>query len=361
MEHVCKLCLKDAKVHVKVLGSSDITKAIYEIFKIKINENNSQSLEILCLECHNTVAEFYVFYNTIKTVQNSIQESWLQEEEFIVKQETNDLNEFYGDSTDDDDANHERKDDTLIKKTEISPKKQIVHVESIPGEVEIEDEEDTKEEFNITLKKPRKVQTFYCDICGATFKKYNFMKAHILQKHLGIYEDVCPHCGKTSFDKSSLKRHIDSVHLKIYKRRRDICPDCGVAVVALKLHRQLKHGIGAKVEKVMYACDKCELQYTKPMYLKRHYQRKHLKQFNDKCPFCGKCFYNKMSVERHMQSQHPDLVPEEVKKKKLLENITSPCDVCDKVFHRRANFLRHRRTVHKDIPFSMSPSKLKTE
>lgn len=203
-----------------------------------------------------------------------------------------------------------------------------------------------------SIRRPRKIHTYFCDICGRDFKKFNFMKAHILQKHLGIFEDVCPHCGKTSFDKSTLKRHIDAVHLKTYKRRRDICPDCGVSVVALKLHRQLKHGIGAKVEKVSYTCDICSLQYTKLMYLKRHIARKHLKQFNDKCPFCQKDFYNRMSVERHMQSQHPDLVPEEVKKKRLLENITSPCELCDKVFHRRANYLRHRRTVHKEVPFN---------
>lgn len=216
--------------------------------------------------------------------------------------------------------------------------------------------------FSSKIRKPRKTYTYTCDICQRDFKKYSFMKAHILQKHLNIFEDVCPHCGKTSFDKSTLKRHIDAVHLKTYKRRRDICPDCGIAVVALKLHRQLKHGIGEKREKVMFTCDKCSLQYTKLMYLKRHVARKHLKQFDDKCPFCQKCFYNRMSVERHMQSQHPDLVPEEVKKKRLLENITSPCDLCDKVFHRRANYLRHRRTVHKEFPLiSSSKEKIKSD
>lgn len=66
------------------------------------------------------------------------------------------------------------------------------------------------------------------------------------------------------------------------------------------------------------------------------------------------CFFS-------MQSQHPDLVPDEVKKKRLLENITSPCDLCEKVFHRRANYLRHRRTVHKEVPFNLPNVCIKPE
>lgn len=279
---------------------------------LQINDNNQQSIEILCLQCHNTVAEFYIFYNNIKNIQTNspLEKLQIKEESCSDFEETG----FQYTGLDDSDSGHKpiqslvetelrESDAPKNKKREsktgndkvvkVSGRKKTLKKLKTLEKIKFEDDI-----FDTPVKKPRRVHTYYCDICGRDFKKYNFMKAHILQKHLGIFEDVCPHCGKTSFDKSTLKRHIDAVHLKTYRRRRDICPDCGVAVVALKLHRQLKHGIGAKVEKVMYTCDMCTLQYTKLMYLKRHIARKHLQRFDDKCPFCQKNFYNRMSVER---------------------------------------------------------------
>lgn len=313
------------------------------------------------------MAEFYIFYNNIKKIQafrESLKKVLIKEESASDLDEPDvDVGEAIG--FDDDGSDSDQKPLQSLVKAEIKELSPSVKIKkSVTHESVAKDDkcwwENNMVDVPVPKKRARKVHTYHCDICGRSFKKYNFIKAHIQQKHLGIFEDVCPHCGKTSFDKSTLKRHIDAVHLKTYKRRRDICPDCGISVVALKLHRRLKHGIGEKVEKVMHTCDICSLQYTKSMYLKRHVARKHLKQFNDKCPFCQKDFYNRMSVERHMQSQHPDLVPEEVKKKRLVENITSPCDLCEKVFHRRTNYLRHRKTVHKEAPFSTS-TKVKPE
>uniref|UniRef100_A0A336LQ31 CSON010372 protein n=1 Tax=Culicoides sonorensis TaxID=179676 RepID=A0A336LQ31_CULSO len=371
----CRLCLKSSKQIIKITVESSIVKAIQDLFNLKLFNESRVTNQALCIICHTTIESFYKFYNEIKSIQAALEDKAQIKlelnsdfEDSATFPDTHSDNEPFLEALCETDLKEDNKNQTLFEenqkekeaqpevKFKITPSTKKYHKNPKKRKnAAINDDDDEIPK----PKKPRKVKIFYCDICGRDFKKYNFVKAHILQKHLNIFEHVCNYCGKTSFDKSTLKRHIDSVHLKIFRRRRDICPDCGAAVVALKLHRRLKHGIGEKKEKIFYTCDICAQQFTRFTYLKRHILRKHLNRFDDKCPFCQKCFYNRMSVERHMQSQHPDQVPENIKKKRLLESIRSPCDLCDKVFHRRANYLRHRRTVHKDeeivMPFKMEP------
>ena len=81
------------------------------------------------------------------------------------------------------------------------------------------------------------------------------------------------------------------------------CPQCPVTFkrkTPLKEHVKQKHGNVTKP----YACDSCELAFTKEFYLDRH-QSVHKGKLH-KCPFCEKAYSQLGNLTSHIKDKHPE-------------------------------------------------------
>ena len=104
----------------------------------------------------------------------------------------------------------------------------------------------------------------------------------------------------------------------------ELCPECGKAVLHLKIHLRTVHG------NKTFKCEQCNLEVHSTKNLRQHIRTVHEKV---PCPECGKLF-GIAKMKRHIQSQH---TPDEEKKYK--------CDICGKGFVDNTN-LRDHRNVH---------------
>lgn len=308
--------------------------------------------------------DFYSFYLDIKATRegNTIALSNIKQEELDIEDETNrqspiddDYRDFDQSDADSFDKHFEPIDEKLVVKVEESESEMFSPMGKTKPNNLLKRSNRPKnyKKSGLIKYKTKRIHNkkYTCDLCNSQFRQYRFVKAHILQKHLNIYEDICPECGKHSYDKHSLNRHIEQVHLKTYKKKRDVCPECGKLVTYLNLHRKLVHHVGVdpneEKKKEFYICDLCGIQYTRYPYVKKHILQKHLNLKEDKCPICFIAFYNKASVKRHMESKHRSEMG--LEPKDSIPVTVCQCDVCLKVFNRKENMMRHRRTVHKEF------------
>lgn len=137
-------------------------------------------------------------------------------------------------------------------------------------------------------------EVYICDICSNTFVRKLYLRKHLLQKHLNIFEDYCPECNKGFYDKTAVKRHIKEHHLSDRPPpKRSICIKCGKYVTAIQLHMRRVHNSNRPEQKPKRILPKVE------------------------CPLCKKMISSRQdNINEHNRRVHGANIPKKVKQKK---------------------------------------------
>ena len=219
------------------------------------------------------------------------------------------------------------------------------------------DEENAKLEANI------------CPICITTFNGSLELLKHVFQKHVSCLKckENCQNVENTSSENKVVKTEIvDVVHneagsisdikqeyeekdplcmlddLKeesqtnetpycnsflIYQAAKYKCDICKIPFSTLK-HLKTHHLLH---DNVRYNCVKCEKNFYDKSTLNKHIQSVHGKiRYN--CDKCGKSFSSKQYLNTHIQSVH--------------QNIRYNCYKCGKSFSQKEYFNTHIKSVH---------------
>lgn len=199
---------------------------------------------------------------------------------------------------------------------------------------------EDKDFFNKNLKKEsledplkgkrRKKESFQCDQCSKVFPKaFNFAR-HMREVHAVKKSFMCLQCNKAF----SSKRHLQE-HSGIHKSEKvHECPQCHhlcYTATGLRTHIQEIH---SSLEQQAYYCDICGEKFAKVYGLKRHKQRKHIKQ-QLTCHVCAKTFSCKEDMTKHSKTH--------------ISAGTLKCDSCDKTFTTSWALQRHSKS-HQNSP-----------
>lgn len=138
------------------------------------------------------------------------------------------------------------------------------------------------------------IEIYICDICSNTFVRKLYLRKHLLQKHLNIFEDKCPQCNKGFYDKTAVKRHIKEHHLSDRPPpKRSICIKCGKYVTAIQLHMRRVHNSNKPEVKPKRVLPKVE------------------------CPLCKKMISSRQdNINEHNRRVHGANIPKKIKQKK---------------------------------------------
>lgn len=133
-----------------------------------------------------------------------------------------------------------------------------------------------------------------CNVCGSTFAEALDLLAHA-EIHTRVVMFKCMLCGESFSQEQSIRAHITTVHAK--ELTENTCRLCG------------KH---------------CKDERT---LLKHAWD--HSKEKNHSCLKCGKTFYNKARLKRHMQSHR---------------NKSVACSICGEKFPDGRSLMNHRHS-----------------
>ena len=115
----------------------------------------------------------------------------------------------------------------------------------------------------------------------------------------------------------------------------------------------------------MYVCDLCNQSFSTQGSLKRHRESVHRQSAGFSSQVCGKCFYRKDNLERHMKVHQsavlfshsatvdlplpplPPPPPPPPSPPPKRHDETPVCDLCAKTFASQKTMKRHRQTVHR--------------
>ena len=182
-----------------------------------------------------------------------------------------------------------------------------------------------------------------CPNCERNFYRASELHNHIAQFHEKRKDHVCDACGARYANNQQLVHHVNYVHKGI----RATCEICGFSSSTekgLQDHKKTQHD-GPKE----FPCQRCDDKFCTLRQLKIHNAKNHRD-----CKYCGKVFKGngrRSTLKTHMEAVHEGL-----------KRYT--CETCGKSFYSKADMSRHVDSVHLKIPgvWSRYPSKrLKTD
>ncbi|KAJ8918912.1 hypothetical protein NQ315_016814 [Exocentrus adspersus] len=132
---------------------------------------------------------------------------------------------------------------------------------------------------------------YRCSFCDFSTKSQAVLKVHVTRKHLAK-QQTCEECGKVFKSEVSLKQHVSKMH-RPRKHHCHICVKTFAEKYGLKQHILRKHS-----KQCTYECKVCNEVFSKTRDLKEH-MHSH-RQGCVSCPSCGKEFFYKKYLERHM-------------------------------------------------------------
>ncbi|XP_055540828.1 zinc finger protein 521-like [Wyeomyia smithii] len=256
---------------------------------------------------------------------------------------------------------------------------------------------------NHTLETENAKQNFYCDSCGAIFPKPDQLKRHIKQTHSSKeqmlepisqivrqrqqhsqqiinfdgeededqaqYDEVesqtplsCNVCGERFAEALDLLAHAE-VHTRFEPHRCQLCRETFIDEKTIKEHVQHIH----KADLTDTSCVVCGKSCRTHAALLKHaweHSRERLNYGTHCCSKCGKTFYNKARLKRHMVSHRNKSVKCEVcleefpDGRSLMNHRHShtksrqfPCNVCGKTFGSRSSQQIHLRIHSGERPY----------
>lgn len=187
-----------------------------------------------------------------------------------------------------------------------------------------------------------------CLLCLETFENITLLEKHQLVHGVSLLEEsfICFHCMKSFSSRKGLQAHKQrqhiskqmEEHIKPIERSRERQPSEQPDNV-----RRSSRPSRAPERHVVphYSCSKCERMYSDQSALENH-EKSHLGKPTLKCNHCGKKFYSKDFLEKHIQNAH---IYRPRNRNRLLQ-----CNVCGKTCENRSHLFSHMRghksTVH---------------
>lgn len=174
---------------------------------------------------------------------------------------------------------------------------------------------------------------YACSQCEKQFVRFNNLRIHIEQTHLGINKShICTYegCNSVYTRKDALQRHIKDYHSHLMPIKKYICEVCG-KIFQRKIFLDRHLLIHVDKSQLPFECDECGKKFGKKLNLRDHLKRHgDIKDFI--CIDCGMRKTTKTELKSHMNYH-------------TLEK-TWKCVICEKVFNALANLKMHKRIVH---------------
>ena len=200
---------------------------------------------------------------------------------------------------------------------------------------------------------------FNCSQCGLETKSKSYLKRHVIAAHEGV-RFPCDKCKYLALYEHDLALHRKAKHLK----STIFCTfqNCDYKT---SVERNLRNHIAFKHEGIVYPCDLCEFKGANTNSLKQH----NLSIHENKKYFCNECDYfgtqsgavikhrkrvhlgidfkctscdfvtkDKISLKKHLDSQH--LLPCKYK-----------CDLCNYKTNIKQNLKLHDKSKHNDSQY----------
>ena len=164
----------------------------------------------------------------------------------------------------------------------------------------------------------KKVVYVKCEKCG---KKVSNMEEHVRVQHDKVKTLPCDLCDKLFLTKAKLNKHQ-----KKHLQSKDICKQCGAAVVNMRQHERFVHE-----KDLPFKCSVagCETKFTSNCGLKKHMESVHL-MLREECRICQKLVTN---LKYHTKIVHD----------KIREH---QCPECQKFFQTKTHLKNHVTRVH---------------
>lgn len=180
---------------------------------------------------------------------------------------------------------------------------------------------------------------YTCTICvreTVVIKQITTLNIH---KRMHLLPVACSHCDKRFVSDSSLKMHLTTQHqeLDATSAAPMPCPTCGkefLSEKALKFHMHSHNQQGS--------CEICGKVYYAKHKLKRHIQRVHEKSTKVECQICHKTLNGLDVLQSHMKHMHSD--------EKM------QCKYCPRTYTCKASLLHHEKR-HETLPEGKEISK----
>ena len=138
-----------------------------------------------------------------------------------------------------------------------------------------------------------------CQLCGKAFYKFQHLKVHIEQTHLGSRPFSCSECSKTYTTNSALNNHKTNIHGLGEKPNCDRCGKSFSSKSQLNKHFLLAHEKDPRL-----TCDKCGAVYLSRDNLKAHIETCQSDEENHLCEMCDKRYKSKQTLTEHLRSTH---------------------------------------------------------
>jgi len=266
-----------------------------------------------------------------KTNSESVKNEFTEPQEYILKEEVNDVDlespqKTYNFPCDLCDKYLSTNEALVIHK--------IIHAEKTKYKCEVEDcsldfanRKTMLQHMRVDhgIEKTPDSRMFHmCPDCGKQFSTKSSMENHQI-KHSDDKNFVCMECGKQFKRKESLHFHMKK-HAGIEDCHCDQCPAKYVSLSALAAHKLAKHTDPA--DKEAFLCNFCGQSFNKKEYLKKHVT-KHTGEKPYQCKECDKSFRSHGVYRNHLR------VHRGIKDYK--------CSHCDKMFMQRQHLVVHER------------------
>lgn len=180
-------------------------------------------------------------------------------------------------------------------------------------------------------------KTYGCRLCTETFRLKSDFRSHVLDSHNDAQKREIPgatHCGYCNLefeDANVRRRHFNNVECMVFlmcgtcNERFDTHPAYIEHVYAT--HIPTANATPIKNELLLDADDDNGLMVDEGSLSRARNPQN--------CKVCGKQYNNYYNVLRHMESKHPDQLPD-----------TYRCDICDQGYPRQVELREHMFNVH---------------
>lgn len=202
------------------------------------------------------------------------------------------------------------------------------HAEDVTSGSEYEPEEKTASDE----ESDSKFGDYYCNVCGMSFHRLDLLKRHVRGHNqndsasgdfITSENHCCNVCGSTFAEALDLLAHAE-IHTRAVVFKCMLCGESFTQEQNIRSHISTVH---AK-ELTENTCRLCGKHCKDERTLLKH-AWDHSKEKNHSCLKCGKTFYNKARLKRHMQSHR---------------NKSVACTICGENFPDGRSLMNHRHS-----------------